>query len=328
MPQLKERRQSPTVARSTRDIHNSGLAISALVGRVFGDVQIRLNAGIPARSTTARTNAAPVGVLPRLHVEPKQLAHDAVGRTLAASALGELRADRLDARNHRGSDTVHHVLTVALEQGHHCSQPVEDRALLRILHRFKEAQALGFIVLFRRPAAPHVVADRFADIAQPAEHRGRIKIAGQQERADLVMQMRTQPRHRGELRLMRNLVHADPQPEVAGIDVELAFCSDDVRSHECQATVARMAVFGWQEQLVLAEHLARKVREQQADLHPGHPRPERTDDRRPHLAGLLRSHLVEQRLHDHLEPADVAFDPSGAVRDKRGLVRMRRGQPR
>ena len=84
--------------------------------------------------------------------------------------------------------------------------------------------------------------------------------AGVDERAHLGQEMRPQPRHGGELGAVGDLVQANPQPEVTRHGLEFPFDVDDVRRHQEQ--LSRVAG----EHLVLAENLARQVRQHRPGL--------------------------------------------------------------
>ena len=68
--------------------------------------------------------------------------------------------------------------------------------------------------------------------------------------------MVAQPRHGGELHPVGLLVQADPEPEVGGVDVELALDVDDV-GRDQQQPAGRVV-----ERVELAEHLAGEEAEQ------------------------------------------------------------------
>ncbi len=120
---------------------------------------------------------------------------------------------------------------------------------------------------------------------------------------------------------MGDFVNTNPQSEIPGIGLQLSFGRDDIGRHEREPPEAGLAVHvGRQEKLVLAEHLAGKVRQQHTHLHARHPRADRRHQRAAHRLRALRREFVEQRRHHDFEAADVAFYPAGAVDDRRRFV--------
>ena len=87
-------------------------------------------------------------------------------------------------------------------------------------------------------------------VGQPLPQHGRVGVDGVGERRDLVEHVLAQPRHGGELHAVGDLVQADPEPEVARVDLELPLDGDQVRRDQ-QQLAARPV-----EELELAEHLA------------------------------------------------------------------------
>ncbi len=77
--------------------------------------------------------------------------------------------------------------------------------------------------------------------------------------------MLAHPRHGGELDPVGLLVQAHPQPEVGGVDAELALDVDDVGGDQEQPAV------GGVERVELAEHLAGQEAEETTDLEAGDP---------------------------------------------------------
>ncbi len=132
--------------------------------------------------------------------------------------------------------------------------------------------------------------------------------------------MAPQPRRGRELHAVGLLVQADPQTEVAGIDVEFALGVDDVGRHQGQSPGRRVAVgVRWQEQLVLAEDLSGQVGQDRAELHPGDPGTDRAGQVPGRTAVQpVGAHLLEYGFEYHSEPVDVGSNPSGAVHDDRG----------
>ena len=128
-----------------------------------------------------------------------------------------------------GPDGVHHLIGVALEQGHQRLQPVEHDPLLRGLEQLEDARAL----------AP---AQGAGGGPQPRRDRARVEFGDVGEGRQLALQVVAQPRDGRELHPVGLLVQAHPEPEVARRHVEPALDVGDVRRHEEQPA-ARTAGF-------------------------------------------------------------------------------------
>ena len=116
---------------------------------------------------------------------------------------------------------------------------------------------------------------------------------------DQPLQVRAEPRGRAELHAVGHLVDRDPQAEVAPGQLEPPLDLDQVGADEVQEPV----VVGRQERVVLAEHLARDVAEQRADL-----RPERLAAQiRPR--STLGENPLGQRFEQALEASGVRVHP-------------------
>jgi hypothetical protein len=131
----------------------------------------------------------------------------------------------------------------------------------------------------------------------------------------IAVHVRAKPRDGSELGAVGDLVHADPQAEVARVDVEFAFGGHDVRSNQSEPAVAGRLVIGRgrQEELVLPQHLAREVGEHDTELGAGDPSADSARKRATDRSTALLGEPLEQRLHHDPEATDVAAHPPGAV---------------
>ena len=107
-------------------------------GRLAGSAHTALKPGEPDLGVDLADELGAVAVLAHLGVEPQQPAEQAVERTGALAALGELAPDLGDARDDLRPDAVHHDVGVALEQRHDAGQLVDDLALPVVLEQLGE----------------------------------------------------------------------------------------------------------------------------------------------------------------------------------------------
>ena len=268
--------QAAGVSPSTRVSHASGAASSARVGSVCGDSQTVLKPLTPTRSTTARTKAPPWRYCCIFRSRPSSRRTTRSSGEPPSRRLSKRSRIGLDAGHDARSDRVHDLIGVALEQGHEGLQPVEHHPLLRGLQQLQDARAL---------AAAH----RSGGGPQPGGKRRGVEVGHVGEGRQLALEMVAQPGHGCELQPVGLLVQADPHPEVAWRDVEPALDVGDVGRHEQQPAACRLRITV-AEDLVLAEDLARQVRQQPADLHARHPPARRA--RQP--PGLLVLELAQR----------------------------------
>ena len=163
-------------------------------------------------------------------------------------------------------------------------------------------------------AAAHRPGHGVGGRAESVQDRGGVEVGGEQELRHLLLHVRPQPRHRGELGPVRLLVQAHPPAEVVRVDVQLALDHDDVGRDQRQpagrGVAARRVRVGRQEQLVLAEHAARQVGQDQPGLHPGHAGADGRDDRaRP--AARCRSRPCAARA-DRARPGSRRRSPGSS----------------
>ncbi len=273
----------------------------------------------PAGRDDGLAEGSAVPVLAHLGVQTEQLADDLV-EPLPLAADVEAAADLDDAADHVRSDAVHHDVGVTLEQRHDGRDPVHDLALRRGLHEVDDGQLA---------VAASGLGDPFDRFPQHPGEGGAVDVGGGHDLADLGVQVAAQPRHGGELDPVGLLVQADPEPEVAGGEAELALHRDDVRGDEQQSATGRQLprpgvvdpVDPGIEGVELAEHLGREVAEQGADLDPGDPGAD-ADQRGVGVLRPLRG-LGGERGQHLPEAVEVGLDPARPVdhQDRRGPAR-------
>ena len=170
--------------------------------------------------------------------------------------------------HHVRTDAVHDELGVPLHQRHQRGEPA----------RRSPAAPASAPCRARTCATPGSRTDSASALTRGAQPVGELLAAdlgGVHERLHLAEEVAAHPRHGGELRAVGHLVQADPQPEVARYDLELALHLDDVRRDEQQ--LARVGG----EHLELAEHPAGQVGEHRAGLYAGEPGPDHRRSARP-----------------------------------------------
>ena len=264
-------------------------------GRFSGAAHTALNSDMPTLSTTARTKRAPSRYCAIFASSPRSLRsiRSRVPTPLRRSSKRRRMASTVGITS--GADAVHHDVGMALEQRHHRGDPVEDLLLLGRAHQVDQARALA------------AALDRLGDpLEAVVEHP--LRLDGLGEASDLGEEVVAHPRHRGELHPVGLLVQAHPEPEVRGVDLELALDVDDVGRDQQEPAV------GLVERVELAEHAARHEAEQTADLGGGDPGADRLRQR-PRLAPAL-GHRVDDRGEEGGEPVGVGLDPGRPVDDE------------
>src|SRR4051794_22502718 len=194
------------------------------VGRALPDTVEALHAD---EIDDAADEGPPVGVLLHLLLQAQQPAQHAVERAPALAPLREPLAQGLHRRDDVRPDAVHHVLGVPLDEAHHGGDPVEDLPLVRVADQREQALALAV-----GPADG--VAETLEQVGEPLAEHLRREVGGLDELGDLVLEVALEPRERGELQLVGDLVQAHPEAEVARVDAKLALGVDDVRRDQQQ----------------------------------------------------------------------------------------------
>lgn len=232
--------------RCTLATQSAGLAISALVGRVFGEVQTRLKPSMPTSSTTDRTNFSPSLYCRSLASRPRSLRRAWSRRPAAlGAALLELLADLGDGADDLGAHAVHHEVRVSFEEGHDGGEAAEHFALGGGLDDVDEAPA-AVLALFA--LGPSGAGEGLGGLAEALQEGHRVDVGLVEERLDLALEVVAEPGHAGELGAVGLLVEGDPEPEVVRVDVQLAFDVDDVGGDEEQLgrrRLRRRAGLGW-----------------------------------------------------------------------------------
>ncbi len=190
-----------------------------------------------------------------------------------------------------------------LDQAHHRRQPVEDGALLRVLYEGKDALA-GRVA--RRPAVAHRRHHTLEQGLQPVLQNLGIQVRGGDELPDLGPHVVGQPGDGGELQAVRDLMQADPQPEVRRVHVHPPLGLDDVRCHQKQLSTTRP------ERVVLAEHPRGHKGEDRPGLYAGRPRADRHGEGTGWLVLPLLQPLDQRREHGR-HPCAVDVDPVGSI---------------
>src|SRR5215218_6127423 len=262
------------------------------------------------RSNHMPAEFSTVAILPHLGVQTEQFADDLV-KALALPPHGEFRTDLLDRRNDFWSNSVHHHVSVALEQRHYGGDAVDDGPLGRSLDEIDDRDFL-------------VVAQRFENpgnrVAEHAQQRTWVQFRRAYDGVDLRVHVFPQPRDRGELNAVGLLVQTHPEPEVGRVDLQLTLHGDDVGGDQ-QQPAAGLTFGSGVERVELSQHLGRKVAEQCTYLHTRDPRAELSHggvgSAQPvgSLGGEGPQHLPEA--------VEVRLDPTLAVdhQHRRGVAR-------
>ena len=206
---------------STRRIQPSGSPSSAFDGRFAGSAQTALNSSMPTLSTTARTNGRRRGTAPSW---PR-------GR---AAGAGSGRGRRSPWR--RLVNFARICSTVPMTWGPTSSittsaWPSSSDIIPVTRSRISRCAGVLNMSTMLPPLRPLLIA--LGDPLEPAVEQ-RARLDGLADRLDLGEEVVAHPRHRGELHPVRLLVEAHPEPEVGGIDAELALDVDDVGRHQEQ----------------------------------------------------------------------------------------------
>ena len=207
-------------------------------GRVSAPDQTVLNRCHPDLGHDVVDERLAAGVLAHLGVDAEQRAQQPLQRRLLAlPASVEPVPDGRDRRHHGGSDGVHHVVGVALQQGAEHQQLVQRlaaaaRTARRAATRGCRSNSVG---RHRRSSCRGVPCTNSA--SRPTTC-GDVVAASSVSTASALRHVVGQPRVRAELHPVGDLVQAHPQPEVGGRHPQLTLDGDHVGIHQQQLTAA------------------------------------------------------------------------------------------
>ena len=210
------RHRAPIAAAIRRGRGRSSVAasaISALVGSVSRRGPDRVEAVDADLVDDGADEGRAVDVLAGLGLEAEQPAQQPVERVAAAAALGANRAlDHLLASGSPIGDTAFMTYSAW-----------PSTSDMNAVTRSSTARCSGVASTAMTPGAVALPADHLGQLAdgvaqaagaaRPDRCRSRRSSA-----VDLVEHVLAQPRHRGELHPVGDLVQADPEPEVARVD--------------------------------------------------------------------------------------------------------------